>query len=359
MSNFFSQLSYSYGNEDWITEQQALQIKPSDTVLCITASGDRPLNLLVNDCKEMVSIDANKQQNHLLKLKMAAMQHLSYEEYLAFLGAERSKKRLAALKSFSTNMDEEASQFWAENDRMIAKGVLYQGAVERITRYASRVLRCFRGKKIAKLFKIDDIEEQRRFVKEHWNTRAWKKFVELFCHPRITKLLIDDPGFQEYLGPVQPGVYFYQRMEASLETCLAKQNPIISFILKGKVGKEAFSPYLTQNGTKEIKKRLNRLTIKTQNVIDYLEKTHEPTFDCFSLSDIASYMSKEDFERLLRGIIKTAKPGARFCLRQFLSYLEIPADLQHHFQRDRDLEQRLEKEDKCFVYRFFTGTIMK
>ena len=49
MTFFFSRLSYSFGNEDWRTEKRALGIRPHDQVLCITASGDRPLNLLARD----------------------------------------------------------------------------------------------------------------------------------------------------------------------------------------------------------------------------------------------------------------------------------------------------------------------
>ena len=87
MNDFFSRLSYSFGNEDWNTEYQALKVKPSDKVVCITASGGRPLNLLLQDCEQVVTVDANKIQNYLLKLKSAALKEVDYEEYLDFLVA--------------------------------------------------------------------------------------------------------------------------------------------------------------------------------------------------------------------------------------------------------------------------------
>jgi S-adenosylmethionine-diacylglycerol 3-amino-3-carboxypropyl transferase len=59
MANFYSRLSYSFGNEDWLTEHKALQIQPTDSVLCVTASGDRPLNLLTKELKALVAVDAN------------------------------------------------------------------------------------------------------------------------------------------------------------------------------------------------------------------------------------------------------------------------------------------------------------
>ena len=85
MASFFSQLRYSFGNEDWQTEKEALDIKPQDVVLCITASGDRPLNLLTRECQRMVCVDANRIQNHLLELKAAAIAVLDYKTILDLL----------------------------------------------------------------------------------------------------------------------------------------------------------------------------------------------------------------------------------------------------------------------------------
>ena len=85
---FYQRLSYSFGNEDPITEQRALKIQPTDTVVCVTASGDRPLNLLVDDCKKIYSIDINPIQNHLLELKKHAMKELDFEDYLSLVSPE-------------------------------------------------------------------------------------------------------------------------------------------------------------------------------------------------------------------------------------------------------------------------------
>lgn len=46
---FFSHLSYSFGNEDHSVERRALNCKKADRVLCITASGDLPLHLLLHE----------------------------------------------------------------------------------------------------------------------------------------------------------------------------------------------------------------------------------------------------------------------------------------------------------------------
>lgn len=112
MKRFFSRLSYSFGNEDWQTEQKALRLKATDRAVCITASGDRPLHLLLGDVGEIVSVDANPIQNHLLKLKIAAMKKWDYSTYLAFLGGESHPNRLSLFNMLLPDLSEETASFW-------------------------------------------------------------------------------------------------------------------------------------------------------------------------------------------------------------------------------------------------------
>ncbi len=357
MGSFFSLLRYSFGNEDWRTEQEALQIQPNDRVLVITASGDRPLNLLVRPCKKIVSVDANPIQNNLLQLKKAAMQSLSYSDYLSFLGASAGSGRMETLNRLVPLMEAEAGKFWLSHKRMIEKGILYQGTVERLTSVLAKIFKLTRGKKIKRLFEIDCIEKQRAFLRDEWDGYFLKKAFNATLNSFLSKILIKDPGLVNYSSSIKPGDYIYDRMQASLERELAKKNPLLSLIFRGKVSPEAYSPYLTEEGTSVIKQRLHLIETHTTNILTFLESFKKPSFDAFSLSDVPSYLSYENFVRLLEGILKTAKPGARFCLRQFLSSYEVPPHLKPHFQRNTALEEKLEQMESCFVYRFMAGTI--
>jgi len=361
MSNFFSRLSYSFGNEDWITESKALKIKRGDRVLCITASGDRPFHLLLDDCRELVAIDINPIQNHLLSLKCAAMRRLDYENYLSFLGAQSGGNRIATLNKLTPDMPQEAAHFWQKNHIPVAKGVLYQGAVEKFSYQASRAINFFRGKKVDYLFGINDINKQKDFVKRHWDTFIWRRSFDIILHPLFTRLVVRDPGLYNHIKPsLHISSYIYQSMHACLNRCLAKENALISLILKGDVSKDAYPAYLTEKGHRIIRKRLDRITrVVTMDLIHYLEGCPDESFDCFSLSDVASYITQQDFVKLMNAVYRTAKPGARFSIRQFMSHHKIPEAIAPYFQRDKRLEKQLEIEDRCFLYRFMTGTIIK
>jgi S-adenosylmethionine-diacylglycerol 3-amino-3-carboxypropyl transferase len=358
--SFFSQLSYSFGNEDWETERQALKVRSGDRVFCITASGDRSLHVLLEDCGEVVSVDANSIQNYLMKLKSAAIAELEYDEYHSFLGGKHAHNRLETLRRISKHLDKEAAGFWSKNSKMIEQGVLYQGAVERLTHKASLLVRLLRKQKVQRLFAMDNLEEQRQFVKKHWNSFWWKKFIDIGLNPLVSQLFIKDPGLYENLDPnIRVGDYIFKRMDAYLQRSLAKESSLLSLILKGKVSEEAYPPYLTKEGIDTIRGRLSRITPHTQDAVSYLESAQANSFDCFSLSDVASYLGPEDFKRFVHGVYRAAKPGARFSMRQFLSSHKMPKELERYFQRDYALEEKLQQQDRCFVYRYMAGTITK
>lgn len=360
MASFFSRLSYSFGNEDWITEPKALQIEPHHRVLCITASGDRPLHLLLNECHEMVAIDMNQVQNHLLELKKAAMGQFSYADYLAFLGLTPCHHRIKLLNQLLPHLPPETARYWMNNPKVITRGVIYQGACERWARRISYLIRLMRKKEIDTLFNAKNIEHQREFLKGKWNHTLWKKMFNLGLNPWITSFFFKDPGtYSNFDTSIRPGSYTYERMIDCLNNNLARENLLMSLIFKGSVHPDAFPPYLEQQGVNTIKNNLHKLSVKTSDVVKFLESEPDESYDRFSLSDVVSYLDYDSFIRLMKGIYRTAKPGARFCLRQFISRYQIPTAMQHFFERDSTLEKELEKEDRAFVYHFTIGTVIK
>jgi S-adenosylmethionine-diacylglycerol 3-amino-3-carboxypropyl transferase len=358
MSLFFNRLNYSFGNEDWKTERKALNLQASDRVVCITASGDRPLNLLLNDCHEMIAVDLNPHQNYLLDLKVAAMKALDFNDYFGFLeGRANEKEKIDAVFSF---LKPDGRAYWEKNKKQIKKGVLYQGCIERWTKIVSHCVKFFRKNKVDRLFAFKDLDEQKRFIREEWDVPAWRKLFEYGMNPIVTRFILKDPGLHKYLDKdFNVGKYIYERMNRSLENGLAGESVLSSLLLQGKVLPDGHPPYLNQISTPVIKSRLDKLSVVQANVVDYLESMPDNSVDAFSISDVASYLSPRDFERLVQSIARTAKPESRFCLRQFLSNHKIPQPLQSILKRDTQLEQELEKKDSCFVYRFIIGNVKK
>jgi len=60
---------------------------------------------------------------------------------------------------------------------------------------------------------------------------------------------------------------------------------------------------------------------------------------------------------LLAGLVRAAAPGARFCIREFLTAHRFPE--RPDLLREPDLEEELRREDRAFAYRFIVGTVVK
>lgn len=357
---FFNRLSYSLGNEDWKTELKALQLNAQDEVLVITASGDRPLHLLLDPCKKITAIDANPVQNYLLQLKIAAIKHLKADEYVQFLGLKNHQNRLSLLEQLHPSLPEESARYWLKNQKAIKKGVIYQGAIEKWINKSAFLLLLFKSKEIKSLFAQDNLHDQSRFLSTNWSHGLWKRALNFFMNPGFSQLFLKDPGlYTSHETHQKPGNYFYDRMMEHLSKHLAKDNYFLQLIFLGSISEEAAPPYLQKSQHQHIQSNVGKIHSHTGDVIEYLENCPANTFSKFSLSDVASYMPYEQFTRLLKAIHHAAKPHARICLRQFMSRYRIPSALESHFNFEPDLQHQLEKEDRTFVYHFTVGTVNK
>jgi len=358
MKDFYSRLSYGLGNEDWKTESLALQLNEDSEILCVTASGDRPLNLLTSPCKRLVAIDINPIQTALLDLKVAAMRVLDYEEYLAFLGITPSDCRLQQYAKLRGELKLTSRKIWDKELKKIKKGIIYQGWLEKTCKNISRILYMISGRKIDKLFSFKTIEEQKAYVEEKFCTSFWRKALLTLYRPSLLKFFIRDPGLYAHVDPsIHSGTYLISKIENSLKTHRVHENIVLSLMLKGKMQEEAFPPYLSRKGFEKIRKNLDVLEFQTINLLDYLKQAPEGSINRFSVSDVASYMPHDQYRQMLEDMKRIAQPGARFCIRQFQSRYQIPEELDQHFSREEQLEKRLEEEDRCFIYTFLVGTL--
>lgn len=358
-SGFLQTLNYASVNEDWRTEAEALRFRGGERTLCVTGSGDRALDLLLHDPGRIVAIDLVPAQSHLLRLKMAAIARLPYPGYAAFLGLTPAEGtwRAEVWRGLRSDLPAEARAFWDGAEPALRAGVLYQGRWERHYRRVARLARLLRPRLIDRLFKFSDLEAQRRFVRERWDSPLWRAAWRIVCHPAFSRLTFGDPAFYAHVA-VSPGRVLYERMRASLERYLARENFMVSLALRGRLAEEDLPPYLTEAGHALLRGRLDRIEVVTGDVVEYLERPGSGPFDRFSLSDVPSYLGAAEFARFVEGVTRSAAPGARVCIRQFLTRYELPGGVAKRWRRDRALEARLAAEDRSFAYDFIAAEVV-
>lgn len=355
---FFSTINYSSVNEDWRTEIAALNLQEDGRVLCVTGSGDRPLDLLAAAPTRVMAIDLNRAQNCLLRLKTAALKELPFEDYTAFLGLNGADPgwRLRVFDRLSPYLPRETLAFWNAHAHYLERGVLYQGRFERHFRRMAILARCLRPRAIEQLFAFDDLEAQREFIEERWDTPFWRLAYRLILSPLTSRVFYRDPAYYKHIE-VRVADTLSERMKRALLKNLARDNFMVSLTLRGKLSPTDLPPYLTPEGCARIRERLHLLDIVDADVIEYLECAPPGTFTHYSLSDVPSYMAEPDFHRLLKAVVGCATPGARAVIRQFLTRYELPDPLATRFDRESRLEAQLAEQDRSIGYEFIVGVV--
>ena len=117
-------INYSQCWEDSEILTKALDISKRDSVLSVSSGGDNTLSLLCLGPSKIVSIDVNPAQNYLLELKLAAATHLSYHEFLSFLGVEQSSKRSVTFKKLRSHITPQANEWWSKHQYLVYKVII-------------------------------------------------------------------------------------------------------------------------------------------------------------------------------------------------------------------------------------------
>ena len=357
---FSGRISYSSCNEDSRSELKALRLGAGKRVFCITAGGGRVLNLLYDHPQEILAVDVNPTQNHLLELKIAAMRALSYEPYLAFLGVRRARDRLKVYQGLRPALAYAAGAYFDAHPELVRRGVLFQGSLERFLVHVSRISHAVRPLWIRRLFKFDDIAKQRHFL-DGWNTRAWRFVGEMLCRRSFLELFSRDPGFWRFVPPEVPlHRHIFDLMHRYLCNHLARESHLLQLVFFARYIYEPAMPiYLLPGSFERIREALKatQVTIVTAPAAAALADVADRSFDAYSIADVSSYLSEADFGTLMDEIMRTARAEARLCSRGIFVHRPLPPDHVHRVRRDHNLERRLSFDDVAMVHEFLVGTL--
>ncbi|BCE03136.1 DUF3419 family protein [Marinicellulosiphila megalodicopiae] len=350
MDNFFSTIIYSASNEDSLSELKALQLTSQDTVLTITGSGARALDLLIDGPKKIISIDMNKRQNFLLHLKIQAYQQLEYCEFKAFLGLDDCDDRLAIYDQLKNGLTSDAKQYWDNESDKIQKGVLYCGVWESYLLKLSWLTK-FRASTIEQLFNAATLEEQSNIWNNQWDGFFWQQFIKILNVRWIWKYLLKEPGIDLIDKKLHIGRYIHDRLTHVVGHQSVKKNPFLNLIIFGKYNDDCLPLHLQACHFDTIKQSVEKIETVTQPIDEYLNENPD-SIDAFSISDFSSYANKQQYQSIWRSVMLGAKKGARICERFFLVNYQPEKIEGVNIKRNVELEQKLLDQDHSFIYSF-------
>jgi len=299
---------YSHVNEDNLVEKNWMDQNFFQNLICIVGSGERVLGIMGHGSLEQIfAVDSNIESLYLLELKLKALEKLSVENYLEFIGINPSKKRTITFDLLKKDLTSSSRFFWERRMHFIQKGIVYIGHFEQFLERFRPLYKCFLGKNFYQCFEksTSDIEN---FPKGRWNllksiySQKWafklggSKDVAFISNDANQSIIPD--GLQSVLdqNEVKKSFMFHLIFKGHLEDMKPEYLP----------------PSLKFENLKKIKESLTNKRIKIhfqhEDILDFMLKKRTSllgnTF--YSFSDILSF---GDFDFLVKLIQSIPRKG--------------------------------------------------
>lgn len=355
-------INYSQCWEDPQILLEALLIDKEDCVLSVTSGGDNTLALLLAGPKKIFSVDLNAAQNHLLELKRVAAKNLNYEEYLELLGVRESARRMKLFRNIYADMPQSSQVWWLNHTSLIKQGPVNCGRFERFTLWFARyLLPLIHSKKItSRLLSCRNIDEQRIFYRDQWDTKRWRFFFWLASNRLMLRRFARQRSMFAYAEEEKVADVYRKRLERHLTSVPIKSNFFLHYSLNGKYG-DTLPPYLEEKGYARLRTAPGSgLSLITDNLLNYLQSMPADTFSKFNLSDVFEALSQTENDVLWEQIIRTAKPGAIVAYWNNLVPRSYPTHLSTKIKINDNHVNPLRAKDRVFFYdSFHVHTILK
>jgi S-adenosylmethionine-diacylglycerol 3-amino-3-carboxypropyl transferase len=355
--NFTRTLNFTSANEDGASELAALRLGPPDRVLCLTASGARPLDLLLGDPGSVLAIDINPAQNALLALKIAAIRVLSPEDLYAYLGIARCADRAGLHLKVEAALEAPVRAFWRERAAAIQGGVWLSGRWERVLRMGAVGARLVRGGAVDRLFSACDLATQGKIWDEKFDDWIWRASIRTLSQRWIWTRLVGEPGGAHLPSAAVCEARLGGAFRRAAHTLLFRESDFAWLIFKGRHFPEAALPiHLRRENLDVVRLRLDRIRIRVADLAG-LDPSEHGMFTAFSLSDFGSYCDQEGYDACWRSVVRVAAPNARFCERIFMNPLTPGSDISPRLALDAALADAIGRADSAFIYDFRCGEI--
>ena len=343
-ADFFKRIGYSTVWEDERIISDGLAPRNGDHVLSITSGGCFSLQFLALGAGEVVSLDFNRNQNALLELKVAAAKKLPHAELWEFLGLARSRSRLITFERLRDGLSPWARDYWDRNLKLIEHGVGIAGKQDQYFHWVGRFLTLLQGRRrIAALLACRSADEQRRFFDEEWTSFAWRRFSDV----AFSRFVLDRAFHKDhfaYSREVHPAIAIRRAVEIAFRDVPIWDNFYLSYLFHRTYPSAELCPaWLRASTYNQLRQRLHRLKIETGELEQFIFAQPDASIDCFNFSNIFDWVSTENFAKLMREVVRIARPGARLCYWTNIvnTKREIDPARNPEIREDRALEDKI------------------
>jgi S-adenosylmethionine-diacylglycerol 3-amino-3-carboxypropyl transferase len=349
-------IHYSQCWEDPETLLEALEVNSDDDVLSIGSGGDNSFALLLKKPRSITVVDSNAAQLYLIDLKIKAIQHFTYNEFIGFLGVTECSHRIELYNRIRTLLSPDTMKYWDKKSEYIFTGVIHTGKFDKFfSLFRKRVLPLIhRQDTVLKFLSCNNIKDQKDFYQNVWCNRRWRFLLRVFFSKFVMGHLGRDPSFYEHVNRSTTSDQILQRTNHGLSEVDISTNFFAEFILSGKYSNSSnMPPYLLESNFDYLKKHCDKIKLIQGTVTEYISSLKPGAVSKFNLSDIFEYMSQRQFENVLGNIAGVSRVGSRIAFWTLFINKTIPDKFRGKFRSEDDLSKYLYYQSRTFFYGSF------
>jgi S-adenosylmethionine:diacylglycerol 3-amino-3-carboxypropyl transferase len=346
---------FGISQEDPLSEQYILDLKPSDRVLSLASGGEVPLSLLsLIDDLHVKAVDISEAQIKLCRIKIVTVRQMDFPLSGQFLGYSKlnRKMRLGLYHGLvRQHLSEEDAAYWDQNQRFIEKGVVNAGRFEQYINKLRSVASLFIGKRnLIELISCQSVEEQEKVFDERIATRkSLQLLFKIAFHPAIYR----KRGLQDQAlihAGKSTGEKFYSRFRDFCTSNLAGGNYFLQYFLIGRcITEDSYPLYLQPVNRNRLLKNLDHLELTTTSLQSALAEKEKGYYNKIHMSNLGDWMSVEEFSELLGLLKDQCNPGTKICAR-YLQKNQFTSAHSAEFPIDPLISSQAEKRDRFPFY---------
>jgi S-adenosylmethionine-diacylglycerol 3-amino-3-carboxypropyl transferase len=365
----FRSMVYPQIWEDPRADMEALELTPQSRMMTISSGGCNALSYLTQNPARIYAVDLNETHIALLRLKMAAAEHLpSHATYHRFFaGADDHRNAILYADLIAPQLDPESRSYWEGRDisgrRRISRfgrNFYSYGLLGRFIGAGHLIAKALGGDP-SKMTTAKTREEQRQIFDTElaplfdkpllrWATSNRASLFGLGIPPAQYDALCDNGN--RHMADV-----LRERVERLATGFDLSDNYFAWQAFNRRYGssREApLPPYLDKENFAAIKTRTNRITPLHANMIHFLRDEPAESLDSYSLLDAQDWMDDATLNALWLQITRTARPGARVIFRTAGEKTILPGRVdesllsQWHYEDRRSAE--IFARDRSAIY---------
>ncbi|HEC81083.1 MAG TPA: DUF3419 family protein [Thermoplasmatales archaeon] len=351
---FRSPIDYAQGWEDHRIVEEALKVKKGDVLVCILASGDNVLNLLLFNPSKIYAFDVSLGQIHEMKLKLTGLRYLNHQEFITLLGYRGNGfERIKTFKSIEDKLDVETKRFWKKNIRMIKKGLAFQGWWEKYLSSRRYIIKLLLGKDFLRYINSKSLSEREEIFEKRINRKTLRFLSKIFLGKVGTNLvLLKGPSIRYLPKDFDYHKHLWNILKHFLVDAGCKDNPYLYWFFTGKIlsDERFWQPYLQKENYLLLKKNLSRVKIIHNDIGSGLRSFESNKVDKVYASDIFDWMNHKQMETTLSEMVRVTKHMGRI-LYFILNYDKgIPEKVQKYVKTDPSKNKSLWKKERVGLY---------